>query len=66
MGKLNSTFAFRINTGELDKFEEKCKEINYNSANVLRILVEAFSDDRVQIDMSDEQKKAIKSLYGLS
>jgi hypothetical protein len=63
---LNGRCAFRVNSEMLETFETKCTGLSREYQHVLRELISAFNDDRLQINTTDEQKETLRNLYNVN
>ena len=60
MSSLDTFINVRMRKADVEKFDERCAEIDKPRYQVLRELIEAFNDNRLSIKPTDQQKKSME------
>lgn len=57
---LDDTFAGRINSKVKSKFARKCKKLKTAPGPMIREMIEAFTEDRLTIQPTEQEKALYK------
>lgn len=60
---LDKSISFRIEESDKDRFIEKCDQVSTPPHTILREIVKAFTDGRLKVTPTPEQKKQMKEFY---
>lgn len=60
---LDDSLNVRANSTKLHAFKKRCKEMNRDYPDIVREMVDAFSEGRLKIQPTDQQRKLNKELY---
>lgn len=64
--KLNGKLGIRVTIKDRKTFLRKCNEYNKTYNEMLREIIIAFNEDRVQISLPSDQKNLLKEIYNVT
>lgn len=62
--KLDESLVVRVNSDELNKFKTKCEKAKKPYPNMIREIITAFNEDRINIIPTEEQKELLNIYKG--
>ena len=59
----NPIYGVRLETGNKDSYVEACKKLGVNHPDMIRDMIDAFTEGRLRIAVPKSQLKIIKGLH---
>ena len=63
---MNTVLNCRVSKAVKDGFNKRCEALKKSPAEMLRDLAVAFTENRVTINISDDQKANLKEIYNVN